>query len=185
MLSQFTNEGTDKRTLAEFNFPKDVYPVGRLDYDSEGLLLLSNDGTFINTVLNPKFAHSKTYLAQVENVPTMESVNNLRQGLLIENKLTAPAMAYLLAQEPLLPTREISIRYRKNIPTSFLEITITEGRNRQVRKMTAKIGCPTLRLYRIAVGNLRLNDLNLELGSWQFLSKYQVLQALQNYKPTR
>ena len=156
VLCQFTPvEG--RRTLADCGkFPSDVYPAGRLDSDSEGLLLLTNDGHLIHCLLEPKFRHPRTYLAQVERIPDEEALRRLREGVEMEGTLTLPAEVKLLTGEPDLPPRPVPIRFRKNVPTAWLEITLTEGRNRQVRKMTAAVGFPTLRLVRIAIGPVTL-----------------------------
>ncbi|HEY9678321.1 MAG TPA: pseudouridine synthase [Drouetiella sp.] len=167
MLSQFSpTEDTDKETLALCHLPKDVYPVGRLDYDSEGLLLLSDDARLNQYLLDPTNAHERTYWAQVENVPSDEQLRQLCAGVVFENKKTLPAHAELLDFEPVLPERNPPIRYRANIPTAWLALTLIEGRNRQVRKMTAAVNCPTLRLVRQSIGSLDLFALDLEPGQW-------------------
>lgn len=177
VLCQFTKEpGSNKHTLAEFNFPKDVYPVGRLDYDSEGLLLLSNDGRLNSTLLNPENSHWRTYLAQIENIPEPPALNLLRNGVMIEGRKTLPAEARLLESEPSLPERARPIRFRKNIPTAWLELRLVEGRNRQVRKMTAAVGHPTLRLLRTRIGEFDLLRTELEPGHWQHLSSQDLLE---------
>lgn len=159
VLCQFSPEG-EKQTLKDFlSLPKDVYPVGRLDYESEGLLLLTNDTDIKNQLTHPKFGHPKTYLAQVERLPAEEALDKLRHGVVIEGAQTKPAEVELLNKEPGLPARPVPIRFRKNIPTAWLKITIREGRNRQVRKMTAAVGHPTLRLVRIRIANLEMGDL--------------------------
>lgn len=159
MLTQFTDEH-GRKTLADlFPFPKDVYPVGRLDMDSEGLVLLTNDKKLNHMLLNPKFAHEREYLVQVEGVPSKEAIKNLCDGVLIENKLTLPAKVKLVEQPKNFAERIPPIRERKNIPTSWLSISLIEGRNRQVRKMTASVGYPTLRLIRIRIENQLLKDL--------------------------
>ncbi|HET7153324.1 MAG TPA: pseudouridine synthase [Candidatus Kapabacteria bacterium] len=158
VLSQFTDDA-GRRTLAEFGFPKNVYSIGRLDYDSEGLLLLSDDGRFKHKLIEPKFEHPRTYLVQVERVPAESDLEKLRRGVLIQDYKTKPAKVKLLEKEPYLPPRDPPIRFRKNVPTAWIELTIYEGRNRQVRKMTAAIGFPTLRLIRIAIGPLELRNM--------------------------
>lgn len=171
VLSQFTGEEND-RTLAEFNLPKDVYAAGRLDKDSEGLLLLTDDGPFIKRLLEPKNEKEKTYYVQVENIPTPEKLKELERGVLIQGYKTLPCKVKIIP-EPNLAPRDPPIRERKSIPTAWLEIKLIEGKNRQVRRMTAAIGHPTLRLVRYAIGKLNLAQ--LELGQWREVSRDQVL----------
>jgi 23S rRNA pseudouridine2457 synthase len=160
VLSQFTPDAPGDRTLADlgFTFPPDVYPVGRLDRDSEGLLLLTNDNALKTRYLDPKRKVPKTYWAQVEGRPTPEMIAQLAAGVAIRinGKVhrTAPASVRLLPEEPQLPERNPPIRFRKSIPTAWIELTITEGKNRQVRRMTAAVGLPTLRLVRVAIGSI-------------------------------
>lgn len=171
-LSQFS-EKENKDTLAKYlKLKKDVYPVGRLDYDSEGLLLLTNDGKLHNLLLNPEFEHSRKYLVQVENIPTENSLKLLEDGVIIEGKKTKPAKVKLLENEPDIWERFPPIRYRKSIPTSWLEIELFEGRNRQVRKMTAKIGHPTLRLIRTHI--LFLDVWSLKPGEYRRLTQNEI-----------
>ncbi len=159
VLSQFTDR-ENRSTLSDFGpFPPDVYPVGRLDFDSEGLLLLTNDHDAQHRLTDPDFAHPRTYLVQVEGKPGEEALRVLRRGVVIGGKQTKPAKAEVLAGAPDLPPRPTPIRYRKSIPTSWLRLTLTEGRNRQVRRMTAAVGFPTLRLVRIAMGAIELGTL--------------------------
>jgi 23S rRNA pseudouridine2457 synthase len=159
VICQFSPSG-DKETLAAFGpFPPDVYPAGRLDTDSEGLLLLTNDGVLQHRILEPKFRHRRTYLSQVERLPDEAALQRLREGVVIEGKKTLPAEAELLDAEPELAPRTVPIRFRKNVPTAWIKLTLREGRNRQVRKMTAAVGHPTLRLVRVAIGPLALGDL--------------------------
>ncbi len=157
VLCQFSPEG-EKKTLADY-FPgisKNIYPVGRLDFDSEGMLLLTNDKALSHHLLEPKFAHKRTYLVQVDGSITEEAIEQLRKGVMInvEGKQykTKPAIAEVLLSEPDLPERNPPIRYRKEIPTSWISLTLTEGKNRQVRKMTAAVNFPTLRLVRYSIG---------------------------------
>lgn len=160
VLSQFTDEGSGKRTLADYGpFPKSVYPVGRLDYDSEGMLILTDDNALKHRLLDPAFAHPRTYWVQVERIPDEAALETLRRGVVIEGKKTRPALARLLGGDPELPERVPPIRFRKTVPTSWIELTLREGRNRQVRKMTASVGHPTLRLVRTAIGRLTLGAL--------------------------
>ena len=149
-----------------------VYPVGRLDHDSEGLLLLTDDGPLQHRLSDPKFGHPRTYWAQVERVPDEAALQRLRAGLEIQGERTRPAQVRLLEEEPVLPPREPPIRYRKNVPTAWIELTLTEGRNRQVRKMTAAVGHPTLRLVRIAIGSMQLGD--LRPGAWRDLGPSEI-----------
>jgi 23S rRNA pseudouridine2457 synthase len=146
--------------------------VGRLDQDSEGLLLLTNDGPLQHRLINPKFHHPRTYWAQVERVPDEEALQQLRDGVLIKGDRTRPAQARLLEHDPDLPPRDPPIRVRKQIPTAWLELILTEGRNRQVRRMTAAVGFPTLRLVRTQILHLSLNQ--LEPGTWRELSADEV-----------
>ncbi len=159
VVSQFTPiEG--HQSLADFGpFPRDVYPAGRLDWDSEGLLILTNDNDLKHRLTDPKFEHPRTYLAQVENLPGDEALQQLRDGVTIGGKRSRPASVRLLSQEPSLPARPVPIRFRKSIPTAWIELTIFEGRNHQVRKMTAAVGHPTLRLVRVKVGEVALGSL--------------------------
>ena len=180
VLSQFTvSDNSDKETLAKFDFPSEVYPIGRLDFDSEGLIVLSDDGRLNKTLLDPLNEHRRTYFAQVENIPDLSALRQLERGVMIEGRKTKPARAKQLLPEPELPPRSVPIRERKHIPTSWISLTLTEGRNRQVRKMTAAVGCPTLRLIRVAIGTLSLFDLDLEPGDWTFLTATQINQLFQ------
>lgn len=181
VLSQFTQEpNSSKRTLAEFGFPSNVYPVGRLDYDSEGLLLLSDDGRLNKQLLSPEFGHSRRYLCQIERIPDEMALKQLSSGVNIEGRKTLPAKVWLLDHEPVdLPARELPIRYRKNVPSSWIELEIGEGKNRQVRKMTAAVGHPTLRLIRVAIGALELVNLALEPASWKLLSTEEIKQVFE------
>ena len=142
-------------------FPDDVYPIGRLDYDSEGLLLLTNDKALTEKLLNPKQKLEKEYFVQVDGVPTEKALTQLRAGVLIEKKKTLPAKVKILEDQSPFEERIPPVRFRKTIPTTWLSITIIEGRNRQVRKMTAAIGFPTLRLVRVRIGKIHLGDLRL------------------------
>jgi 23S rRNA pseudouridine2457 synthase len=171
VVSQFTSrEG--KRTLAEFISVKHVYPIGRLDEDSEGLLLLTDNGALQHRLSDPKFDHPKTYLAQIERLPDESAREALRRGVSIQGYKTKPAVVRLLEHEPMLPPRDPPIRFRKSVPTAWLEITLTEGKNRQVRRMTAAVGHPTLRLVRTAFADITLDGLNP--GEWRELGQQEV-----------
>jgi 23S rRNA pseudouridine2457 synthase len=143
--------------------------VGRLDQDSEGLLLLTDDGGLVHRLTDPRFAHRRIYWAQVERVPDEAALAALRAGVSIGDATTRPAGARRLEGEPPLPPRPVPIRERKSIPTAWVELTLTEGMNRQVRRMTAAVGHPTLRLVRVGIGALRLLDLGLAPGGWRDL----------------
>jgi 23S rRNA pseudouridine2457 synthase len=172
VLSQFTGEKLDE-TLAKFGIPKDVYAAGRLDKDSEGLLILSNDGAFIDTLISPKSDKEKIYWVQVEKIPDAQSLLKLSRGVMIEDYKTKPCKVTILDPEPEIEERNPPVRFRKTIPTCWLEITISEGKNRQVRKMTASIGFPTLRLIRVKTGKYELGDLGI--GEWRVIRKEDVL----------
>lgn len=169
VLCQFTPDQPGQRTLADFGFPAGVYPVGRLDLDSEGLLLLCDEPGFNHRLLDPAGAHPRTYLAQVEGDPARESLLMLeRGGLDVQGHHSRPCRVTRMQEAPDLPPRDPPVRFRKSIPTTWLELTLTEGKNRQVRRMTAAVGHPTLRLVRVAVGGLILGD--LPAGSWRELN---------------
>jgi 23S rRNA pseudouridine2457 synthase len=165
VLTQFSAEG-EKKTLSAFfpHVPKDIYPIGRLDYDSEGLLLLTNDKPLTNRLLEPSFGHPRTYWVQVEGTITPEAIRKLQQGVTInidgKPYRTKKAEAHTFEQPPALPERIPPIRYRKDIPATWLSLTLTEGKNRQVRRMTAAVGYPTLRLVRYAIGKLTIEGFN-------------------------
>jgi len=159
VLSQFTRE-SGKQSLADFGpFPPDVYPVGRLDADSEGLLLLTNDTALKHRLTSPQYGHTKTYLVQIERIPDEYALDKLRNGVMIREKKTRPAGVKLLGNQPKLPERSVPVRFRKSVPTAWLEIILTEGRNRQIRHMTAAVGHPTLRIVRIRIGAIELGML--------------------------
>ena len=171
VLTQFTDD-ENRPTLASLhNFTEDVYPVGRLDMDSEGLLLLTNDKPLTDYLLNPKQKHEREYFAQVEGIPTKEALQKFCEGIIIEGKKTLPAKAKLI-DDPNFPQRVPPIRERKNIPTSWISLTLIEGRNRQVRKMTAAVGFPTLRLVRVRIENLYLG--NLKVGEVKEISEREL-----------
>lgn len=169
VLTQFTPDQPGQRTLADFRFPPRVYPLGRLDLDSEGLLLLSDEAGLNTRLLDPSAAHPRTYCAEVEGIPTPSAVNSLcRGGIDLKGHRTLPCRADLLDSAPALPPRDPPVRFRKSIPTSWLEMTLIEGKNRQVRRMTAAVGFPTLRLVRISIGRLSIGD--LQPGEWKELT---------------
>lgn len=178
VLCQFTPDLPGQRTLADFGFPAGVYPVGRLDMDSEGLLLLCDEPGFNNRLLDPKTAHPRTYFAQVEGVPTVEAVATLqRGGVLIQGYRTRPCRAQVLEEEPNFAPRDPPVRFRKEIPTSWLELELTEGKNRQVRRMTAAVGFPTLRLVRVRMG--KLSGESVKQGTWVELGTAEIAQIWQ------
>ena len=164
VLCQFTDAGSDLKrpTLKDYISVPRVYPVGRLDLDSEGLLLLTDNGQLQHRLANPKFAHPRTYYVQVERIPNEKALTKLRNGITIKNYRTKKAKVRIFPEEPPLPPRIPPIRDRQTIPTCWLEMTLYEGRNRQVRQMTAAVGFPTLRLVRVALGtnSQQLNLLN-------------------------
>jgi len=206
VLSQFTGDlprqcastagGSANRTLAEFGFPKNVYPIGRLDADSEGLLLLSDEPEWNAKLLHPRQAHEREYWAQVEKIPTPESLKKLGKGVVVQGRKTLPCRAWLLEPQPevvaaprqsaaiiseeqsaalcrvaatlKIPPRNPPIRFRKAVPDCWIGLELIEGKNRQVRRMTAAIGHPTLRLFRVRIGNFWLGD--LPPGQWKVLS---------------
>jgi 23S rRNA pseudouridine2457 synthase len=193
VLSQFTGDGSPNRALAEFQFPKNVYPIGRLDADSEGLLLLSDEPAWNEKLLHPRHAHEREYWAQVEKNPSPESLKKLENGILIQDRKTLPCRAWLLEPQPkvewgetpsspdlkqdfgstesrptIIPSRVPPIRFRKSVPDCWIGLELVEGKNRQVRRMTAAIGHPTLRLIRVRIGGLKLGD--LPVGKWKILS---------------
>jgi 23S rRNA pseudouridine2457 synthase len=164
VLSQFTREAPHHRTLADlYDFPKEVYPVGRLDQDSEGLLLLTNDKRLNSKLLDPRWAHERAYWVQVEGVPNEETFTRLNNGVNIRIKKrdyrTRPAKSQMLTPSPMLPDRDPPIRVRKSVPDSWIELRLTEGKNRQVRRMCATVGFPVLRLVRAAIEDLTLGDM--------------------------
>ena len=171
VLSQFTGEA-GKKTLADvYKFPKNVYPIGRLDKDSEGLLLLTDDKSLTEYLLNPKNMHEREYYAEVEGIPTEKELKKLESGVIIEGKMTLPAKAKMLDNVK-IEARETPIRFRKYIPDCWISLTLIEGRNRQVRKMTASIMHPTLRLIRVRIKNILLGK--MKPGEVRILSNTEV-----------
>ena len=175
MLSRFTPDGSRWRTLAELGLPKDVWPIGRLDADSEGLLVLSSDKSLVDRVLSPRYAHAKTYLVQIERLPSEDALRSLREGVMLDGAPTRPAGARRI-DPPQLPDRDPPIRVRKSVPDCWIELRISEGKNRQVRRMTAAVGHPTLRLVRVAIGKFALGA--LAAGSWRALDEGDLVRML-------
>ena len=168
VLSQFTPDGSANIPLSEFGFPPNVYPLGRLDADSEGLLLLSDEPGLNERLLHPRNQHLRTYSVQIEGIPTHEALQKLSNGVLVQGRKTMPCRAWLLDPAPEMPPRNPPIRFRKNVPDSWIGIELIEGKNRQVRRMTAAIGHPTLRLIRVQIGAFRLDG--IAPGKWKILS---------------
>ncbi|HXR48379.1 MAG TPA: pseudouridine synthase [Candidatus Limnocylindrales bacterium] len=197
VVSQFTTDGSANRTLAEFGFPHNVYPIGRLDADSEGLLLLSDEPEWNERLLHPRHAHEREYWVQVERVPAPTALKKLERGVSVQGRKTLPCRAWVLEPQPevlstsvaasrqsaaispqrqlaalfrdaaTIPPRHPPIRFRKSVPTCWIGLELVEGKNRQVRRMTAAIGHPTLRLIRIRIGGLKLGT--LAAGEWKVL----------------
>ena len=161
-------------TLADFVAVPGVYAAGRLDRDSEGLMVLTSDGTLAHYITDPRHHLPKVYLAQVERVPDDTAVGRLTQGILLKGASTRPAEVLVLPEAPALPDRPVPIRFRKSVPTAWLQITLREGMNRQVRRMTAAVGHPTVRLIRIAMGPVVLGD--LQPGRWRELTSREIEQ---------
>ena len=182
VLTQFTPEpGSPHRTLANFGFPPRIYPIGRLDADSEGLLLLSNEPELNARLLHPSKGHRRGYWVQVEREPTEDRLRQLERGVVIAGRATLPCRAWRLDPPPDLPPRVPPVRYRKNVADCWIALELTEGKNRQVRRMTAAVGHATLRLIRVRVGGLELG--NLPLGEWKVLDLRERELALQRGVP--
>ena len=181
VLTQFTSS-MGRANLKDFIPIPGIYPVGRLDRDSEGLLLLTDDGPLAHRLTDPRFEHPKTYLVQVERIPDEVALDRLRNGIELKDGWSRPAEVELLDEEAHLPARAVPIRFRKNVPTVWLRVVLREGRNRQLRRMTAAVGHPTLRLVRIAVGPIMLGD--LAPGSWRDVNR-QELAGLANVARSR
>lgn len=171
VISQFTGDGSRNRTLAEFGFPSGVYPVGRLDADSEGLLLLSDEAALNQRLLSPRNRHPREYWVQVERVPSVEALGALEAGVILDGRRTLPARSWRLDPQPEIPPRTPPIRFRKSVPTCWIAVELVEGKNRQVRRMTAAVGHPTLRLVRARVGHLKLGP--IPAGEWIELNESQ------------
>lgn len=169
VLSRFTRDGSSNRSLAEFGFPKAVYPIGRLDADSEGLLLLSDEPALNERLLHPSSGHRRVYWAQVERLPTGGELARLENGLVIQSHRTLACRAWILDPQPAVPPRHPPIRVRKTVPSCWIALELVEGKNRQVRRMTAAIGHPTLRLMRVRMGHFNLGA--LAVGTWRELTR--------------
>ena len=168
VVSQFTPDGSAHHTLAMFGFPPTVYPIGRLDADSEGLLLLSDEPELNERLLHPHRGHRRLYWAQVERIPTAQTISRLANGVVIQGRKTLPCQAWILEPQPEVPPREPPIRFRKTVPTCWIGLELVEGKNRQVRRMTGAVHHTTLRLLRVQIGNFALGD--LAPGKWKELS---------------
>ena len=175
VISQFTPDGSGFRSLAEFGLPPRVYSIGRLDADSEGLLLLSDEPGLNEALLHPRHGHVRVYWAQVERVPAAEALRKLEQGVVIQDRQTLPCRAWILEPQPDLSAREPPIRFRKSVADCWIGLELVEGKNRQVRRMTAAIGHPTLRLIRVQVGSFQLGS--LAPGQWAELNSKERLQT--------
>lgn len=183
VLTQFNPDEEGRETLADYIKLPDVYAAGRLDYDSEGLMILTDDGKLNHILTHPKHGHPRTYWVQVEHIPDDAALEKLRRGdIAIKDYKTKPALVRPI-EAPELPERKPPIRYRKEIPDCWLEITLTEGKNRQVRRMTAAVGHPTLRLVRAAIGEITLDG--LKEGQWKELTKLELKKLWQTVKKTK
>ena len=167
VVSQFTLDGSTHRTLAEFGFPPGVYPLGRLDADSEGLLLLSDEGALNVRLLDPRRGHRRLYWVQVERIPGSAALEALARGVTVQGRRTLPCRASVLDPQPEVPPRDPPIRLRKSVPDCWIALELTEGKNRQVRRMTAAVGHPTLRLIRVQIGGFAIGS--LQRGEWRRL----------------
>jgi 23S rRNA pseudouridine2457 synthase len=174
VLSQFTPDGSKHRTLAEFGLPESVYPIGRLDAQSEGLLLLSDEQELNARLLHPRNAHTRTYWAQVERIPSSTAIQQLQSGCTIGGYQTLPCRSWILDPQPNVPPRDPPIRFRKNVPDCWIALELIEGKNHQVRRMTAAVGHPTLRLIRVKIGDYSLGD--LAAGEHRLLAPAEVRQ---------
>jgi 23S rRNA pseudouridine2457 synthase len=176
MLSRFTSDGSRWRNLSELGLPPRVYPLGRLDADSEGLLLLTDEPGLNTRLLNPAQGHRRVYWVQVEHIPTPESLRRIERGVLLQGRHTRPCRAWWFDPQPKVAPRDPPIRQRKTIPDTWIGLELTEGRNRQVRRMTSAVGHPTLRLIRIRIGGLELGELGA--GKWRVLGTEDRKRAL-------
>jgi 23S rRNA pseudouridine2457 synthase len=173
VLPNFT-DSKGRPTLAGYVTMPGVYAAGRLDLDSEGLMLLTSEGRLAHVITDPRHKLPKVYLTQVERIPNYDALKELSQGIVLDGKTTRLAEVHLLSEEPELPERTVPIRFRKSVPTAWLKITLREGMNRQVRRMTAAVGHPTLRLVRIAIGPIELGA--LQPGQWRELTRTEVAE---------
>lgn len=193
VLSQFTEDivpgsklfspgenvqAMDRKTLKNYIPIAGIYPVGRLDRDSEGLMLLTNHGGVQHRLSDPRYAHPRTYWVQIERIPRVEALDQLRQGVTIKGYRTLPCEVEYLPDEIVLPSRHPPIRFRKSVPTAWLVMTLREGKNRQVRRMTAAVGHPTLRLIRVSLGPLTLG--NLSPGQWRYATSAERQKLLKS-----
>lgn len=176
VIAQFTPDGSPNKTLAEFGLPAGVYPIGRLDADSEGLLLLSDETDLNERLLHPRHRHRRIYWTQVERVPATAALAKLARGVTIQGEKTLPCRAWILDPQPEIAPRTPPIRFRKTVPTCWVGLELIEGKNRQVRRMTAAIGHPTLRLIRVQIGEFSLGDLSP--GCWKELTATERMQVL-------
>jgi 23S rRNA pseudouridine2457 synthase len=183
VLSQFSESASEHRTLKEFGFPRGVYPVGRLDADSEGLLLLSDEGPLVDLLLDPRHGHRRLYWVQVEKIPSPEALRELEKGVKIGDHTTRPSKAQMLDPQPDVPPRDPPIRVRPSVPDCWIAMELTEGKNRQVRRMTASVGHPTLRLIRRQIGNFELGA--LASGTWRELDLSDRTLVLAGAKPPK
>lgn len=176
VLSKFTDD-EGRPTLANYVHVPKVYPAGRLDMDSEGLLLLTSDGNLAARLTSPLFKVPKTYWVQVERIPNEAALEQLRKGVLVKGRRTRPAKVHVLFEEPMVHARPVPIRFRKSVPTAWLKVEISEGMNRQIRRMTAQVGHPTLRVIRVAIGSVQLGT--LAPGEWR-IPNITEIQAIFN-----
>lgn len=182
VLPCFT-DSEGRPTLADYVRIPEIYAAGRLDQDSEGLMLLTSDGILSHTITDPRHKLPKVYLAQVERIPNDAALERLRGGVMLDGRRTSPAEVRVLEEDPKLPERPVPIRFRKNVPTAWLEIVLREGRNRQVRRMTAAVGHPTLRLVRIAIGPITLGS--LKPGEWRELTRAEIQRLVTSAEQAR
>jgi 23S rRNA pseudouridine2457 synthase len=177
VLSQFTPDGSSNRPMSEFALPPRVRPIGRLDADSEGLLLLGDEAHWTTRLLDPDRGHPREYWVQVEGIPTPEALRQCARGVVIQGRRTRPCRAWALEPAPEIAPRVPPIRFRRSVPDRWIALELVEGRNRQVRRMTAAIGHPTLRLIRVRIGGYELAG--LAAGTWRILTPAEEAQVLQ------